>query len=62
MGWSECGIGNAECGKEGSWEDGKVGKKARLRDGETGFRQSHYINHVWTKIDSRNAATTPRCL
>jgi len=40
MGWSECGIGNAECGKEGSWEDGKVGKKARLRDGETGFRQS----------------------
>jgi hypothetical protein len=38
MGWSECEIGNAECGKEGSWEDGKVGKKARVGDREKGLK------------------------
>ena len=48
-----------EVGRDRVTEDGKMRRweKARLRDGETGFRQSHYINHVWTKIDSRNAAT-----
>jgi hypothetical protein len=35
----EGGIGNAECGKEGSWEDGgKVGKKASVGDREKGLK------------------------
>ena len=36
MGKYECGIRNSECGKEGSWEDGRLRRwgKARLGDGE----------------------------